>query len=613
MSAFPNRYDPSRRRRRRHAPAASHHRAPLTQFATAAAVAYGAYRLGSWAWNAYHGGDDEDKEDKGEGNDTNNNGYEWIGDVRTVERDVRREEGFDSEEESCSEAEDDDEEDGVDDDAGANNDRLGRSRRSRADRGIGRNKPRSHRPSPPEGYHHHGTAIEEQTVEGGDGDGRNDGAIERCARGAAAAATSAGIGIGGAVSAGISAGMRAYDRKSRAGDGDGDDEQERRLRMGRCRLETSRAMADFLPTLRKAIARETDVAPETEELKRLRTKKRMMLEKWRNAPDDRGDDNDTDLIIISDESNEEEEEELREEERRLWNDVKNKSVTRLFATVYAHTIVFLVLTVQVNLLGSRLLGDERREENESMMPGERRPSTANNTSGVAAATTADRYRASHQAVLAKTYHYLFSRGIPSLVKSAVKEVENILQPWDVASGDDISSRDVSAWMDRFRDEMEQRRRHRREDDAMSPLAKFIIPPEGEAETDATVNVMPTDDEDELARFILDETYDVLESPAYANAERACLDATFDHLRTRVFGKLFLTKDEERVLLASVVTHFRKTAVSTFHKPPSHGEEMKGWGGVLGMMEEPLPSMVPNDYTSKLERLDAVLELSNVCF
>ncbi|EJK51152.1 hypothetical protein THAOC_29702, partial [Thalassiosira oceanica] len=55
-----------------------------------------------------------------------------------------------------------------------------------------------------------------------------------------------------------------------------------------------------------------------------------------------------------------------------------------------------------------------------------------------------------------------------------------------------------------------------------------------------------------------------------------------------------------------------SAVATFHKPPSHKDEMKNWGGVLGMLDEPLPS-VPNDYIPKLERLESVNELGGVCF
>lgn len=581
MSSYPNPlYDPSRRRRggaRRHHPPAS---SPLTHLATTAAIAYGAYRLGTWAWNAYFLDDDDD----GDINDNNHKEenddilYEWTRteEYRAVERDIRREEGF-----PCEIS--DEETSAGDDDLTSSTSTNGRlkplplrSRRSRVD--WSDNHERSNSPSPPQDYRHY--RIEDENNNEGD-----DGMVKQGMKKAAAAAST---GLGSAVSMGITAGIHAYNRGSQPTDNSIPD-QERRLRMGRCRLETSRAMMDFLPTLKKAVMKETDVSAETEELKKLRLKKRDILEMKQN-----GDNGDTETDQIIGEGVNGEEDVIREEERRLWNDIKNKSITRLVTTVYAHTIVFLVLTVQVNLLGGRLLREEQ-EEKELMMGQQQQQS---NASG------ADRYRTSHQTVLAKTYHYLFAKGIPSLAESVEQAVTEILQEWDVL-GDNASLRDVSTWIELVRDKIEQRK----ENGGLSPLLKFVIPPEGDsAEDDETMNSAETTDE--LAKYILDETYDLLESPKFANTERQCLDTTFAQLRTKVLGKLFLLEDH--IPLATVVTHLQKTAVSTFHKPPSHREEMKSWGGVLGMMEEPLPS-VPNDYMSKLERLDDVLELADVCF
>ena len=59
-----------------------------------------------------------------------------------------------------------------------------------------------------------------------------------------------------------------------------------------------------------------------------------------------------------------EERSIWDKEQRLWNYVKNKSVTRLVATIYAHTVIFLVLTVQVNLLGGRLLREEQDKKED---------------------------------------------------------------------------------------------------------------------------------------------------------------------------------------------------------------------------------------------------------
>ena len=585
--SFPNpRYDPSRRRRRhRQAPGASHH-SPLTTIATTAAVAYGAYRIGSYLWNSYFG-DDDYEEDDGKVNENEDGSedllYEWTSGYQSKNRDIRtgrQGSGYDLDdyigEVDQSSSNDDN---GEDNTSSNNNDaRMMRGqRRSRVD-WSNEHKERSHRPSPPQDYHHHhhnSSRIEE----GGDENTEGDGMMKQGIKKAAAIASN---GIGTAVTAGISAGIQAYNRNSVATNSI--PEQERKVRMGRCRLETSRAMMDFLPTLKKAITKETDVSLETEELKRLRVRKKELLQMQQNGENGGNISED-----VNDEVNDEEDV-IREKERCLWNDIKNKSLTRLITTVYAHTIIFLVLNVQVSLLGGQLLREELSEKESDQQP--------SNTFS----SSADRYRTSHQIVLAKTYHYLFAKGIPDLAKSVRKEVEEILGKWDVL-GDDATLRDVTLWIETIRDKMEQRNRKEME---MSQLVKFVIPPEGELD-DSSHN--DTSD-DELAKYILDETYDLLESPTFANAEHQCLDTTFEQLQMKVLVKWFLLED--RIPLANVVTQLQKTAVSTFHKPPSHKEEMKSWGGVLGMMEEPLPS-VPNDYISRLERLNTVQELSDVCF
>ena len=350
----------------------------------------------------------------------------------------------------------------------------------------------------------------------------------------------------------------------------------RNARMNRCRTETSRAMADFLPTLKKTVGQLTDVSAETEELK-------LLLQR-RKSDNLEGD-------------------ETRERERELWNIIKNKSVTRLVTTGYAHTIVFLVLTVQVNLLGGRLLREESGE-NEDDTQGEH---------------TSDQYRSSHQLVLAKTYEHVFAKGIPSLEKAVSKIVERVVQDWDVLGSvengssmqkkDSVSIQNISDWVDEVRMEIEQ---PQKDATPSSALAPFIIPNEdGTSESNHQEKIT-----DDLAKYILDETYDLLESPIFANSELICLDATFSQLRSNGYANLFdpsaIGNDTQSVPLATAITHLQRSTVSTFYKPPSRKAEIESWGGVLGMMEEPLPSEA-NVYIPLLERLDAVLELGSVCF
>ena len=339
-------------------------------------------------------------------------------------------------------------------------------------------------------------------------------------------------------------------------------DRERTSRMARCRLESSRAMLDFLPTMKGAIAKETDVSRETDELKELRAEKREIneMKKQQGSVNDYdGTYNKSKLKVI------------KGREQYLWNSIKNKSLTRLITTVYAHTIIYLTLNVQVNLLGGRLLRDEYEEQHAS-------------TSSEGAA---NRYRSSHEIVLSKTYHHLFAIGIPSIANAVGKEVTRILQDWDVLN-DDVTIQDFSSWLQSVRDGIEHQRRRREEGVSSSALVQFVIGQESEDSDDST--------SDELARYILDETYDLLESPTFAIAERDCLDATFDQLNKSLLSTLFGVKDQQ-IPVVNVVTHMQKAAVLTFHKPLSHRNEASN----------------PNAYIPNLERLDAVQELSNVCF
>ena len=530
FNARNNRYDPSRRRRRgniHNHPSSSH--SPITTLATTAVAAYGAYRLGSWAWNSYFGKEyDKDEE------------YAFGGGS-----------GYDSE----SESQDDD--DDYDDDAAAEPSRKDlRSRRSRGDWSEYNHRHRSNPHSP---HHNHKN-----------GSKRSNGAAKKNTNSAGVGEkimTSTTAAIGAAVSAGISAGFNAYNNNYNA---TASAQFIRSSRMDRCRLEASRAMMDFLPTLKKAIMKETDITAEMEELKSIRAQKK--------------------------ENGGEQSDNIRECEGELWNSIKNKSITRLVTTIYAHTLVFLVLTVQVNLLGGRLLREEQQEESQE----QEYPSSDGS----------DRYRSSHKTVLARTYHHVFAKGIPSLTEAVAKTADDALQKFDVLGGDDVSLDDVSSWMETVRDVIEKRQQK----GDTSALVKFIIPDEAVQSSEVSM--------DELARYILDETYDLLESPTYAHAERLCLNVTFAHLRADGYAKLFssptMISDREKVEndgkerkpLAKVITHLQKPTVATFYKPPSHHEEMKDWEGVFRMMEEPLPS-APNVYIPKF--FDAVVELSDICF
>ncbi len=356
----------------------------------------------------------------------------------------------------------------------------------------------------------------------------------------------------------------------------------RRQRMDRCRGETIKAMDDFLPTLRRAIEAATDTIAETQELKRLREERRVSISNSEGAENGS-------LQLQP---------ELKDRETELWDVIKEQSVTRAIATAYAHTILFLVLTVQVNLLGGRLL--EEQVSNKSS-------SSSRNSADSGASDRLESYQASHRMVLLKTYEFFFDRGVVALVQTVRRAVSAVLS--DISVSDPSSLHMTRETFERIisdiRNVLEGRgpsspgQSRSRRNRPLS-LLRFLLPPE--AGLEATIP-------DELARTILDETWDLLESPVLEDAQRDCLGVTFELMRDHGWGNIFAADayDESQTRwtskpLANVVIQLKNTSKSFFEQGLSGGEF-----SVFG------PRSVVNAYLGAMEMLPSVLELADVSF
>ena len=332
----------------------------------------------------------------------------------------------------------------------------------------------------------------------------------------------------------------------------------RRVRLERCRDEAATALKDFLPTLQRAVEQATDTSAETKALKKLRADK---------------------LSGIPSKDH---------EERDLWDAVKVQAFTRMVSTAYAHSILFLVLTVQVNLLGGRLFHEQMRNQ-------------ASNRSLGNDSVASDRmssYQKSHRLVLTRTYEHFFQRGIASLVQSVERAVSDVLRDWDVTNPSSMhTSRDmVEEALSQIRDVIEGRIAQRRSRRPRS-MIRFLLPPEPG---------LDAHNHDELAQAILDETWDLMESPVLEDAQRDCLNVTFDLMRDKCWGKIFCNNDAPLHAssawtskpLASVITQLKRTS-NSFYK----SSEIQ--------MLPPHPAV--NIYASTMEKLPAVLELADVSF
>ena len=339
--------------------------------------------------------------------------------------------------------------------------------------------------------------------------------------------------------------------------------------------------------MRKAIESFTDTSDETKALKALR-----------GSPDRK---------------------ERREEESDLWDAVTIKSITRMVATAKAHTLLFLILSVQVHLLGGRLFEEQMRSSQ----------TTSSTTLSVGMDSIAsDRmtsYQASHRLVLTRTYDFFFENGLRLLVQSVERAVLSVMEDlrWDVMKPTSmaITEQAFDDAVYKIRETLEGRTR--RSSRSRSVL-RYLLPPDHAAQGSVGVP-------DELAQSILDETWDLLESPVFEDAHRDCLEETFKIMKRTGWSKLFGKPDESTVgdsatpaaateqatrPLARIVTKL-KVASGTFYKRDTkerHDQATLRTQQDHHQQQQQLqPMEVCNEYMGSLQLLPSVLELGSVSF
>jgi len=404
----------------------------------------------------------------------------------------------------------------------------------------------------------------------------------------------------------------------------------RQHRLQRCRSEVIAALADFLPTLKAAVERSTDFGVETEQLKGIRKAKaermRKRLETDANKANGNGVGKETNEEEDKNEVDEEEEHaEERRQESQLWESIKVKSLSRLLVTAYGHSLLLLVLTVQVHLLGGRLFREEEAEAEEEVLQAADQDTSKKdevnisvNGDAMSAASSLGlqsrtkskssrsssmpSYQATHRAVLTQTYGQFFSSGLVELLSAVEEGVTQVFAEYDVTDPDSMNISAEQFWraMDQVRAVVEGNRSEM----IRSVLAQYIVPSEDNADNAIA---------DPIAAHILEETWDVLESPTFAAADRDVLDRTFVMLIEGGWGGIFPPNCADIVPvgvpqagltrpLAQVVTQLRRTA-NTFYA-------CAGGDGGTGAVEEGRP---PNVYLPAIDRLPALLELGDVGF
>ena len=287
----------------------------------------------------------------------------------------------------------------------------------------------------------------------------------------------------------------------------------KRVRIQRCRVEASRALMEFLPSLKGCIDGLgcADASECVRELKAIRRRR-----KKRDGDEGTARAQDSDLL----------------KENELWEIIKVRSMTKYVVGCYSFTILFLLLNVQVHLLGSKRIQNkvlqQSKEGEESIID--------------ALQDGDDSVTNTHHSVLRKTYDHFFQNGIPALAESISKALTTRIASWDMSSSQGIKYETFRHMVKDIRQNFESDPNQELTNDL--PLLEYIIQDEHEV-----------DSNDPVVQYILDETWDIVESPPFIGALNECLDIIF-HLTQNTLTLFETTTSSPS--LAQIISQLKQT-------------------------------------------------------
>jgi len=315
--------------------------------------------------------------------------------------------------------------------------------------------------------------------------------------------------------------------------------RKRRHQVNKCYLETIVTLETFMNhKLKQIIEKNLDFSTQTKQLKEMK-KSKQIIEK---------------SGVIKE---------------KLWDDIKVKSITRMFSTIYAHTLLTLTLTIQIHLLGGRIFRDKLDSRNRNG-PSEE---------------SCD-YDYTHKVVLMNTFEYFFENGVLQLIAELEAFVENETEHWVVLSGDDLGSvtmQDFSSITVKIRS-IERK----------NTFVDFFFPMNQARAVD------------ELQQNIIDEVLDIMESPVFLEAKDECLSLSFETMKVNGWAKLFRDESSPE-LLVNLVGQLKKVTNTFYEAPSVSNSELEQ------MIWAENPMKFPNPYIKGMDRLESLKELGDISF
>lgn len=255
----------------------------------------------------------------------------------------------------------------------------------------------------------------------------------------------------------------------------------------------------------------------------------------------------------------------------LWEDLKVNSLARLMCSIYSLTLLDLLLRVQLHVAAKRGLETD----------------------------TATSLQVREEFMF-KSTEYMVSTGLERLLQLTQQHIRSATKPWLMGTEAEVTKEEIVQRLQQTRKEIESQRTWF--------LATAVSPDDAQQQ------------QGELKQ-LLDETYDLLESPNFASVLEQALDLMFDSL----FEDLFQTKQfedaQQRFILAKVIVGiklFSKHILTTNESSSAsagEGEDdesvqtivvstaITNEGGVI------VPDAPSNRYVKRLEAMPALEDLS----
>lgn len=252
----------------------------------------------------------------------------------------------------------------------------------------------------------------------------------------------------------------------------------------------------------------------------------------------------------------------------LWEDLKVHSLARMMGSIYSLTLLDLLLRVELHVAAKRGL--------DGPVP----------TSALV-----------RQELMLKSTEYVVSTGVERLIELCGRQIRDSTKPWLMGTEAEVTKDEIVRVLNDARREIEK--------------DSWYLPT-----TVAQEAAAGRTDEAEL-KSLMDETYDLLESPNFANVLGQALDLMFDSLFDDLFASKQLEEKNQRYILAKVIVGiklFSKQILATSANGSGGEGEEEETSVAVGSAATTadgviLPEAPMNRYVKRLESMPALEELS----